>query len=667
MYTQEDICIIHLSDLHIQSESNDMAVLSLSLKKLIDDIMNFLFSDECVIVVSGDTINTADYSPVNINTVLLFFQSIKKRFDKNKITVREIVFCPGNHDINRKKADYNVLKQVMTKGEIDSEGKKEKIKRNIEFFSTLGYCEYLKLVNDIRKLFSFAQIDCPFYYLPTQIKEYTIHFVSFDFAWNQTSKEVNDILKYNREDFAGLSLGNYQLESLRSDFHKQSKNDSDLVVAISHYPLSWLKFSDYQLLLSNLLSPSSFHANVYLCGHVHDNDAVNYTTHEHSILTLVTGVGGQREKETWYSVYEINPIRNSCGIVVRKSIGDSDFVFDFSVYTKDSERESGKILYPLRSPQKDLPYLQINTPQGICEKDFFISSDVSHIISSVANCISKVHSDVSLHFSQLINDILSQSVENIDNDYVTIISDEMIKKYFTNQLFSSYNSNEIRQFIELFLTNQVDESGEVEGVPNGLTELLVNSWENYCFNEPSFFLQERFDAFMQEICNSYYAHLANEVFGENISIRPHFRLYCKKHDTYKCNAYSTSQIQKAGPPKDIQYGGLIEQAYKLHKPLIYSANFRFNSISTDWQEFITVIPDYEGYEMHFVKLDNRNKKKMKVTRPAISFGISVKDCNQNQLYEATRFFAIFDYLNLQADLSNWIGNFDYYFGLPWKE
>ena len=116
----------------------------------------------------------------------------------------------------------------------------------------------------------------------------------------------------------------------------------------------------------------------------------------------------------------------------------------------------------------------------------------------------------------------------------------------------------------------MDEDGEIEGVPKGLTEILVDSWEKYCSNEPVF-LQGRFNAFMQEICNSYYTHLSNEVFSRNVSIRPHFRLCCKKNDSYRCNAFSSSQIQKSDPPKGIQYGGLIEQAYKLRKPLIYSA------------------------------------------------------------------------------------------------
>lgn len=683
MYIQEDICIVHLSDLHIQSESNDEAVLTLSLQKMINDMIEFLFCDKCIIVVSGDTINKANYSSVNIETVLLFFKTIKEKFEKKKIEIKEIIFCPGNHDIIKDKGteNYDKLKKLMTKGPDDNKEKEEEITNRLKVFNSSGYQEYLKMINKVRNIFKFKQINCPFYCLSTRINEYAIHFITIDLAWNQASEELCNILKNNIEKFAGLSLGKYQLNSLRSDFHKLKKNESDLVVVVSHYPLSWLKFSDYQLFLSNLLSPSNFHANIYLCGHVHDNDAVNYTTHEHSLLTLVTGVGGQKERETWYSVYEINPIRNSCEIVARKSTNDSDFVFDFSVYTKDSERKSGKILYPLRLPQKNLPYLQMNTPNRFCEKNYFISSDISHTIPSVANCISKIYSDVSFHFSEMITNLLLEPVETLDNGYNTIISNEMIKKYFTNVLFSSYNSDEIRQFIELFLTNQVDENGGIEGVPKGLTELLVESWEKYCLNEPVFFLEGRFDTFMQEICSSYHTHLANEIFDKNISIRPHSRLYCKEDDSYKCNAFATRgndydtssnisdifQQREIGQPKDIKYGGLIEQAYKLRKPLIYSANAEFNVISTDWQEFITVIPDYEYCELEFNKLDNKNKKKVQVKRPAITFGISVKDCDQNQLYKTSRLFAIFDYLNLQADLSNWIANFDYYFGLPWKE
>ena len=480
------------------------------------------------------------------------------------------------------------------------------------------------------------------------------------------SDEITNSIK-NIDNFNGLSIGEDQLKRLRSDFQKEQTNETDLVIVVSHYPLSWLRFSDYQRFMSDLLSPSCFHANVYLCGHVHDNDAINYSTHEKSILTLVTGVGGRRQKETWYSVYEINPIRNSCGIVVRKAQGDSDFNFDFSVYTKDTEQESGKILYPLSSPQKNLPYLRMNTTQGISEKDFFISSDVSKIIPKIANCISQVHSDVSLRFSQMINGLITEPAISDDGNYYTIISDKMIKKYFVDSAFSSYDCNEIRGFIESFLTDQVDNKGDI---PDGLTDLLVDSWENYCLNEPSFFLQGYFDGFMNEICFSYCTHLSAEVFPDNIFIRPHFRLYNKEDNAYICIAYCSSQtVSDEIPPKPIsrENAGLIEQAYMIHKPLIKSANPGINKTSTKWQEFITVVPDFEGYELQINTRDKQKKQKGSKKFPALSFGISVKNCEKNQLYDSTRIFAIFDYLNLQADLSRWIGNFDYYFGLPWKE
>ena len=665
-YYQEDICIIHLSDLHIQSESEKCAVLTRNLKKLIEDMKKYVFSNECIIVVSGDTINMGDYSSVDIDTVLSFFKYIKTQFDKMNIVVKEIIFCPGNHDLDLRSADYDSLKQIMSKGTIPKSLETDTTKCTDinSAISALGYGEYLKLINKIRDVFLLDKISSPFYYKKAHIKEYVIHFIAIDFAWNQSSKEINNSLKLeNIDNFNGLSIGKYQLESLRSDFQKEQSSESDMVIVVSHYPLSWLRFSDYQYFVSDLLSPSSFHANVYLCGHVHDTDAINYSTHEHSILTLVTGVGGKREKETWYSVYEINPIRNSCGIVVRKNKGDSDFVFDFSVYTKDRERETGKILYPLASPQKNLPYLRMNTPQEIGEKDYFISSEVSKLIPKIANCVSKVHSEVSLHFSQLINNLITEPIWDSSNSCCTIISDEMIEKYFTDELLSSYSKSEIRQFVESFLTDQVDENGNIIGAPEGIADILVSSWERYCLKESSFFLQGHFDSFMQEICDSYYTHLVAEVFPENISIRPHIRMFNKDNGCYICIAYP----QNKEKPKDIKFGGLIEQAYKIHKPLIKSVNPGLNSISTKWQEFITVIPDFEGYELQLIKRDKQKKKKTKTVLPAVSFGISVKHCSKEQLYEATMIFAIFDYLNLQADLSHWIGNFDYYFGLPWKE
>ena len=163
-YYQEDICIIHLSDLHIQSESKECAVLTLNLKKLIDDLKTYVFSNECIIVVSGDTINKGNYSPVNVETVLTFFKSIKEQFDIMNIAVKEIIFCPGNHDLDLRpkesKSYYDSLKQIMSTGTVpeslEIDGKKS---TNVNSaISTLGYCEYLKLVNTIRALFSLKEI-----------------------------------------------------------------------------------------------------------------------------------------------------------------------------------------------------------------------------------------------------------------------------------------------------------------------------------------------------------------------------------------------------------------------------------------------------------------------------------------------------------------------------
>ena len=58
---------------------------------------------------------------------------------------------------------------------------------------------------------------------------------------------------------------------------------------------------------------------------------------------------------------------------MRKSKQNSSFDYDYTIYTSENEQKSRKIVYPLRSPQKDLPYLSMSTPERINEKNFFIS------------------------------------------------------------------------------------------------------------------------------------------------------------------------------------------------------------------------------------------------------------------------------------------------------
>lgn len=89
--------------------------------------------------------------------------------------------------------------------------------------------------------------------------------------------------------------------------------------------------------------------------------------------------------------------------------------------------------------------------------------------------------------------------------------------------------------------------------------------------------------------------------------------------------------------RDIDYGGLIEKAYKLKTPLVFSSNTWYNSLSpTKWDNFITIVPIFDNYE--YTIGDNKY--------PVITCAISIKSTVKDP------FLDILNYINIQEILNN---------------
>ena len=98
MNYNEDIYILHLSDLHIRNENkgNGPEVFySTALRRLIEDISKQIENKEnVIIVISGDVIDQGNYSK-NKPAAIKFFQALRTHTDKK---IRDIIIVPGNHD-----------------------------------------------------------------------------------------------------------------------------------------------------------------------------------------------------------------------------------------------------------------------------------------------------------------------------------------------------------------------------------------------------------------------------------------------------------------------------------------------------------------------------------------------------------------------------------------
>lgn len=625
-YTQDDICIIHLSDLHIMSDNRTQAKIPKVLVNLVSDIKaHTAHMKECIIVVSGDVINEARYESLNVKTAKMFFESL--RVALNRAVIKEILFCPGNHDVKRGIDRYSECAAYMNKGATE-----------IADFRPKGYEDYFSLTNSIRNSWGFSAKSRSFYSTFIRTNCLNAVFVVLDLAWN--SMDIN-----NKEK--PLSIGTFQLSELYNEFKECCIQEPDVVIFVSHYPLIFIEMHEQQALLNKLLAEEYFNADLFLCGHIHDVDTINYSTHEHSILSLVTGIGWPEVESSVrigrrYSIYEINPIRNSCSIVVRKGI-DAKFDYDYSIYTKVEEQTTKKIVYPLRIPHKNLPYISMKTSTAF-DKDYFISSEMSNTIKKVSKCVSEIQFDI----SSLLHSCKSDFIEQIYCDRL------LIQKLFEHQNadFSNRNRSDFLVYFEDYLMNNL------QGYDESYIRLITDVWETYCSqNHVVSFRSRLFQDYLWEICRIYERHIRT-LFSDAVIVRPHFRKYNKNQDCYECMCFYPPTTSR---PKDVKWGGLIKDAYINHEPFIYSANSNLNATPTDWQEFITIVPTFANYQIEFPRRGNRTKYH---SRPLLSFGISVKHCDDSELKNVSRILAIFHYLQIQNDLSDMISYFVGYFGKP---
>lgn len=549
-----DLSILHLSDLHFDTSGAQPYNLYESL--LADIKIELKYSQNVVIVVTGDLVNRANYECKEL--VIKFFTTlndiIKNQLNKK---IYGIYFVPGNHD---KERTYSTSLLGNLNIKMDSEYNK-----NFKPFFDEAYKNYHDLVKEILDIYGVKYDDTYTYGTKEiEIDEKYFRFVCLDTAWTAQGDS----------DRRNLKVGQFQIDEIQRQYkEQQSKRVNDkkdeVTFVLAHHPLSWLSGTEEDYVRNFLIGQRGIGADIFICGHTHTRDIINWSNNRHSLMTLSTGIGWPDSFDSdhadlhAYAIYVLHFDLNAIDIYVRSTNDGGMFVPDHRIYTSDENRKNNKIVLPIKSMSVQ-SYLTLGSLDKRSPKVCFLTNDFLDDIRKFVFAMGC--------FRQFV-------VECIESDVRAL--EPILKKTKNGKVMSDEMKDEI----------------------------------NF-----------HFQTFLQSICDL----LAEEILGhydfqENDRIRFHFRYTIKseKKDEpltyYKlCLSYWPDVDLKEKNLSAIEWGQLIKDAYTVKRPLIYSANPDNCVKTTKWLDFITIIPDF--VENTFI-VDE--KQHIQETRPYLTFGASI--------------------------------------------
>ena len=600
------IKILHLSDLHISSKK-----LSATSRKLIEDIVKQTQQmDEIVLVVTGDIVDKGEYSKY-AEGVVRFFTELKGQMGEK---IKETFFVPGNHDKELSISNTLYGKLSQTSDFVITE--------DIWKLQEQNYKSYVELITKVKKIFKpkSKKVTETFGVEVCEVEDNVLCFVKIDTSWGTYGEKGEE---------GKLVVGDYQLnsliheyESIRDNLEEQGKQIS-ITIGIGHHPITWLNPVQEKKMKKYMIDEEYFNMNLYLCGHIHDMELENWYNNERSIMTLVTGIGWNHRKEDdsekdkkdghRYSIYLIDVFKNSCDIIMRRSKKSGSFITDYSVY--DDKVKSGKLCYPLKIENGNQPFIDMNSPKDDLTTSIFVDEKMMSVIKN---------SHASMVFFQ------KKAVE----------LSMFYKRNYIERQADIYQDEEEYQKIVTLLNNRF--------FMNDYTDDNVKN----VFMKKIDIVYQNFMAFLQDVSANFVNNF-QDSFPEHTNLRVHFRWYKKEEDKYrKLCQYSNVDLGVGPSISEIDWGGLIEQAYILDKSMIYSVNPRHNNHEpVKWDDFMTIVPSFFKSEQEL-----RNSQNKKIKRPSMTFGISVlnNECNKEELSKS---LYVFEYLGIDKLISSIIDDY----------
>ena len=622
-----DLTIIHLSDLHIdnngKSYSNLLKALLRDLKEQVDTFSSGYF----VLIITGDIINMGEIKA--ISNAKKFFSDLKKYIGER---LSAIYIVPGNHD--KKRTDTNKFLIPAYRSFIENrvnyyteKETKEKIGFGDAFYNNMwvkqketydesGYIElidyiYFDLFPSFQEIGKVVKDTFGVHVLEMEGKKYC--FVLYNTAWSC----IDDI------DNRHIILGDFQLRRIKEKFDELTdEEDIALTLAMGHHPLSSLYGSEQDRVFHQLIFREDIRAQAYLCGHTHDRNIINWSNTNHTMYTLMTGIGWPDKDETsahyhYYSIYNFNLDLNSMEILVR-STRDTAFLPDLSIYGGDGSVDR---LFRAIKPNLQQSAIAISTATCIGQKVLFPSASITKSSVGIAQALSDVRTAA---YSELMDHFLDLLV------------------YGEFPLESEDTEEEPLEV--LYYDRYKDVISDVEGVKNPVNGLRMflknknNKTRIYC----------NFEGYFQNLCQVIRDLLLPET--NQSTIRFHFR-YLSDKSTYMyselCSSFASQDYSGQSKMDDIKYGDLLEGAFnhELSKSLVYEANKALCEQKLDnndiWKNFITTAPDFSENVYH--RKVSKNKYK---NYPYITFGVTI----DNHDYDALLY--LLDYYRMDIILSD---------------
>ena len=625
----DDLIILHLSDLHIDSKGRKYSNL---LKELLADIkdQSSLFPDGRVaVVITGDVINQGNKAAVK--NAKLFFKGLKEAL-KEKIAGLYIV--PGNHDKYRtdanrflipsyrsimdNKVSYNV--NHLQKGDIRFDSSfaeniwsyQEKAYEESGYFELLDYI-YGELFPEFQEIKQIARKTYGVHVLNVAGKQYC--FVLLNTAWSS----IDD------KDVRHLILGEFQVDSIYEKFCELTDEANvELTFVLGHHPLECFYGNEQDRLFDKMISFNGMSANAYICGHTHDRTVVNWSNNRHAIYTLVTGIGwpevdGNHVHDHYYSIYCFNLNLGSMEILVKNSYDNGKFKIDPRIYTGQDIPSENILTRPIRF-HEETGGIVFHAGLGVSPKVMYATSNFLEYCSEFARKLMEISTEAQIW--------LEEDKEDFYNNYdisVTNLIDDTIEN-LDGLLYDHMASSNLISFDEYECDNTVVEVMKANAI----------------------FIYDKFQGYLQKLCDKLEQKLVGNVAQDQV-VRFHCRYLERSTYCYQelCTSFSHEEYRDKYNLSDIEYGDLIEAIMRSTKSqsgcLIYSINEKLckNKLKERWRDFITIIPQIQENIHSKREIDGKERK-----APFLTFGVTINSEEQEYILYCM------DYLSMDVVLGN---------------